>query len=231
MFLSYCVAVAGTLGGFPFAAPQQSRSRGRSRAPGPVGPPAQLVPIPWIAWLLPFAILGAAGLALRDSPDARTWLVLAAGWAALLALAVIGLFGPRTAYEQYPDACRVTLRAVFGVMVVVALCCAYQAVAGQTGPLGLYPPIIIMPAFYLFALLIPLWTDSPVVWRIDPPREGWKMFAGFQWYYSNPAENALWVLLPYWVPQYSPNLGHHWGRVVMNTFIVLVAAVMALFLL
>jgi hypothetical protein len=195
-----------------------------------MGPPARLVPIPWIAWLLPFAIVGAAGLALRDSSDARTWLVLAAGSAALSALAVIGLFGPRTAHEQYPDACRVTLRAVFGVMVVVALCCAYVAVAGQTGPLGIYPALIVMPAFYLFALLIPLWTDSPVVWRVDPPEEGWKTFAGFPWFYSNPAVDALWVRPPRWA-RYSPNIGHHWGRVVMRTFIVLWAASSALLLL
>ena len=134
---------------------------------------------------------------------------------------------------MYPEARRVLLRAMFGIMVVFSLCCAYLAVNGGDGPLDLYLEVAIVPGWFLFSLLIPLWTDSPVV-RTEEPDTGWKKLGRWKLLYSNPDDDALWVhLCPqhFWdafSTYYTPNLGHRWGRAVMTTFVVLILATMAM---
>lgn len=197
----------------------------------PASPPT--MPIPIVAYLLPFAILAATAVAVRDTADARTWSVLVVGFVVLLVLAAIGPLRPGDVHERYPDARRVALLALFGIMVVFALCCAYLATAGLNGALGVYSAFIFVPIWLLFALLIPLWTDSPVV-RTEEPDTGWKQLGRWRLLYSNPDDDALWVYLH---PQiilealstlYTPNLGHRWGRAVMTTFVVLILAAMAM---
>lgn len=192
-----------------------------------------MTPIPIVAYSLPFAILAATAVAVRDTADARTWSVLGVGFVVLLVLAAIGPLRSGDASERYPNARRVALFALFGIMVVFALCCAYLATAGLNGALDVYPTFIFVPTWLFFSLLIPLWTDSPVV-RTEEPDTGWKKLGRWKLLYSNPDDDALWVhLCPqhFWdafSTYYTPNLGHRWGRAVMTTFAVLILATMAM---
>ena len=101
-------------------------------------------------------------------------------------------------------------------MTLFSLCCAWIAAAGLDGALGVWPGIIFVPGWIVFALLIPLWADSPIV-RTGQPETGWKSIGGYKLVYSDPNDQALWV---YMQPQtfrdyrsvlYTPNLGHRWG--------------------
>ena len=197
----------------------------------PAGSPAS--PIPIAAYLLPFVVLAVAAATVRDIAGAHTWSVLGVGFVVLSVLAAVGPLRHGGTDERYPKARRVALLALFGIMMVFSLCCAYVATAGMNGALGVYPAIIFLPAWFLFALLIPLWADSPVV-RTEEPDTGWKQLGRWKLLYSDPDDDALWVYLS---PQnfrdarsalYTPNLGHRWGRVVMTTFVVLLLAMIAL---
>ncbi len=197
-------------------------------------PPDRSQPdFPRFLFLLPFVILAVAGFALRTSADARTWSVLGTGLVVLLVLSVVGPLQGRNTAERHDAARRVILRALLATMVLFALCCAWIAAAGLDGALDVWPGIIFVPAWLLFALLIPLWTDSPVV-RTREPETGWKSIGGYKLVYSNASDHALWVYLEpqtlrdYWSGLYTPNLGHSWGRAVMTTFAVLIIAMLAL---
>ena len=191
-------------------------------------------PIPVVAFLLPFAVLAVAAFARRNDATARTWSVLAVGFIVLLVLVAVGPLQAGDPSERYPKARCVALLAIFGIMLLFSMSCAWIAVAGRDGPTNVWPAIVPLPAWFLFSLLIPLWTDSPVV-RTDQPETGWKTIGVYRLLYSDPDEAALWV---YMQPQsyrdasrsvrYTPNLGHHWGRMVMTTFVVLILAMLAM---
>ncbi|MEO8135875.1 MAG: hypothetical protein ABI831_18095 [Betaproteobacteria bacterium] len=189
--------------------------------------------MPLAAFLLPFAILGLTAWLVRTSGGAANGSVLVVGLVVLLVLGVAGPLQRRNPAGRYDAARRVVLRALFATMTLFALCCAWIAVAGLDGALGVWPGIIFVPGWMLFALLIPLWTDSPVL-RTEAPATGWKSIAGFKLVYCDPDDEALWV---YMEPQfsrdyrsalYTPNLGHPWGRAAMTTFVVLILAMPAL---
>jgi hypothetical protein len=196
--------------------------------------PDELPPdIPMVAFLLPFAVLAVAALALRPSGDTRTWSILLVGLVVLLALAAVGPLRGSNAAARDGAARRVMLRALFANMTLYSLCCAWIAAAGLDGALGAWPAIIFVPAWLFLALLIPLWTDSPVV-RTWQPETGWKSIGRYRLVYSDPDDDALWV---YMKPQtfrdyrsglYTPNLGHPWGRAAMTTFVVLILAMLAM---
>lgn len=197
------------------------------------------MPIPIVAYSLPFAILAATAVAVRDTADARTWSVLVVGFVVLLVLAAIGPLRSGDASERYPEARRVLLSAMFAIMVLFSLCCAYVAVNGLHGPLNVYPVFVFVPGWILFAQLVPLWVDSPVI-RTDDPDTGWKTLGRLKLLYSDPDDAALWVYGRPWIDDltarvpglrwglYAPNLGHQWGRAVMTTIVVLILASMAM---
>ena len=87
-------------------------------------------PAPVIAFLLPFSVLAAAALALRPSADTRTWSVLVVGLVVLLILAALGPLQRSNATPRYDAARRVVLRALFALMLLFSLCCAWIAAAG-----------------------------------------------------------------------------------------------------
>ena len=185
------------------------------------------------AFLLPFAVLAGTAFALRPSADARTWPVLAVGFVVLLVLAAVGPLQGYRAEERYVAARRVLLRALFATMTLFSLCCAWIAAAGLDGALGIWPAIVFLPGWMVFALLIPLWVDSPAV-RTEEPTTGWKAIGGLKLLYSDPDDHALWVHIEsqwwvdYWSALYTPNLGHRWGRAAMTAFVALIVAMVAM---
>ena len=188
--------------------------------------------IPMVAFVLPFAILAGTAFALRPAADGRAWFVLAVGLVVLLVLAAVGPVQGYRATARYGAARRVVLRALLATMTLFSLCCAWLAAVGLDGALGIWPGIIFVPGWMIFALLIPLWVDSPAV-RTEEPITGWKSIGGFKLLYSDPNDDALWVHIEsQWVDYlsalYSPNLGHRWGRAEMTTLVVLIVAMLAM---
>jgi len=209
--------------------PRMAHRRRAHRAEHALSPSG--VPLP--AFLLPVAVLLATGYAAGGTAGNRTWPVLAIGLAVLLVLTLIGPLLGLHAPTRYAAARRVLLRALFATMLLFALCCAWIAAFGLDGALGSWPGIVFLPGWLVFAVLIPLWADSPVI-RSDQPATGWKSVRGFRLVYADPDDEALWV---YMEPQisrgyrsvlYAPNLGHHWGRAAMATLVVLILAMVAL---
>jgi hypothetical protein len=156
---------------------------------------------------------------------------LAVGFAVLVVLTVATPL--RDTDGSHADARRVLLRAMLETLLLFAACCAWIAWQGFDGALGIWPGIVFVPGFLLFSLLIPLWTDSPAI-RTDEPATGWIAIGSIRIFYSNAADDALWVHLSSQFPGdtlsilYTPNLGHRYGRVAMLTFVVLIATIFLL---
>ncbi len=181
----------------------------------------------------PIVVLAVAAVALRPIATARTWWVLGVGLVVLLLLIATGPLRRGKTDGSDAAARRVFLRALFATAMLFAACCAWIASQSFDGVLGVWPGIIFVPGWLLFAVLIPLWVDSPVI-RTSEPATGWKMLGPLKLLYSNPDDDALWVHLPpQWAGDtlsmmYTPNLGNPWGRAAMTAFVLLLIAMLAL---